>query len=149
MTMNDWIVKLDDFIRISDRQILTHAGTISHEAAQRKAEAELARFRAAQDALPHAVDEHFAATIEELKRLEAVAKSGKSPVKKAAKERPSRPGKPKEGGCVIGGGVREIAVEFTSSVASDAWAEEIALRPRFRAKCYCIAGEALLRCGRG
>lgn len=97
MTMNDWIVKLDDFIRISDRQILTHAGTISHEVAQRKAEAELARFRAAQDALPHAVDEHFAATIEEMKRLEAVAKNGKSFVEKAAKEKPSYPRKPKEG----------------------------------------------------
>lgn len=94
MTMNAWIVKLDDFIRISDRQILTHAGTISHEVAQRKAEAELARFRAAQDALPHAVDEHFAATIRELKRLEAVAKNGKSSVKKAAKEKPSRKRKP-------------------------------------------------------
>ena len=97
MTMNDWIVKLDDFIRISDRQILTHAGTISHEVAQRKAEAELARFRAAQDALPHAVDEHFAATIRELNRLEAVAKSGKSFVEKAAKEKPSRRRKPKDG----------------------------------------------------
>jgi hypothetical protein len=97
MTMNDWIVKLDDFIRISDRQILTHAGTISHEVAQRKAEVELARFRSAQDALPHAVDEHFAATIEELKRLEAVAKSGKLPIKKPPKENPSRRRKPKEG----------------------------------------------------
>lgn len=97
MTMNDWIVKLDDFIRISDRQILTHAGAISHDVAQRKAEAELARFRAAQDALPQAVDEHFAAAMEELKRLETVAKEGESPVKKLAKTKPARRRKPKDG----------------------------------------------------
>jgi len=59
-------------------------------------QAELARFRTAQDALPHAVDEQFAAAIEELKRLKAVAKKGKSPVKKTAKEKPSRRRKPKE-----------------------------------------------------
>jgi hypothetical protein len=33
MTMNDWITKLDDFLKISDRELLTHPGKISHEAA--------------------------------------------------------------------------------------------------------------------
>jgi len=46
MRMVDWIVKLDNFIRISDRQILAHAGTVSHEIAKLKAESELERFRA-------------------------------------------------------------------------------------------------------
>ena len=57
MTMADWTAKLDDFIRISDRQILAHAGTVSHETAKLKAEAELDRFRAVQDALPQPVDQ--------------------------------------------------------------------------------------------
>lgn len=96
MAMNDWIIKLDDFIRISDRQILTHAGTISHEVALRKAESELARFRAAQDALPQPVDEHFAAAVEEVKRLEEGASGLKTPLKRPAKKRSSRRRKPKE-----------------------------------------------------
>lgn len=37
MYMRDWIVKLDDFLRISDRDILTHAGKISHQIALDKA----------------------------------------------------------------------------------------------------------------
>ena len=37
MTMRDWVAKLDDFMRISDREILTHAGNVSHEAALARA----------------------------------------------------------------------------------------------------------------
>ncbi len=37
MTMTNWIAKLDDFMRISDREILTHAGKVSHEAALARA----------------------------------------------------------------------------------------------------------------
>jgi len=38
MRMNDWIAKLDAFLSINDREILTHAGTISHELALAHAE---------------------------------------------------------------------------------------------------------------
>ena len=31
MSMADWIAKLDDFLRLSDRDILDHAGKVSHE----------------------------------------------------------------------------------------------------------------------
>ena len=72
--MADWIAKLDDFIRISDREILVHAGKVSHDAALQKAETELGKLRAAQDALPQPVDEHFAAALEELKQVEGQAK---------------------------------------------------------------------------
>jgi hypothetical protein len=34
MSMADWIAKLDDFIRLSDRGVLAHAGTVSHDAAK-------------------------------------------------------------------------------------------------------------------
>ena len=40
MYMQDWIAKLDDFLRISDRAILTHAGQISHDEATDKARVE-------------------------------------------------------------------------------------------------------------
>ncbi|MFN8049806.1 MAG: virulence RhuM family protein [Ancrocorticia sp.] len=71
MFMADWITKLDDFIRMTDRQILSHAGKVSHETARLKAEAEYDKFRAAQDALPQPVDRHFEEVIDEVKRLEA------------------------------------------------------------------------------
>jgi hypothetical protein len=38
MKMADWISKLDSFLTINDRDILTHAGRISHELAQAHAE---------------------------------------------------------------------------------------------------------------
>ena len=74
MMMTDWIAKLDDFIRIADRDILTNAGKISHEDARLKAEAEYAAYRAAQDKLPQPVDQHFADAIDELKQVEGKLK---------------------------------------------------------------------------
>ena len=37
MYMKGWIAKLDEFLKISERDILTHAGNVSHEAAIEKA----------------------------------------------------------------------------------------------------------------
>lgn len=37
MHMADWIAKLDDFLRLSDRDILTHAGRVSHVDAEQHA----------------------------------------------------------------------------------------------------------------
>jgi hypothetical protein len=59
MTMQLWITKLDEFLKISDRELLSHAGKVSAEAAKTKAELEYARYRRTQDALPRAVDAHF------------------------------------------------------------------------------------------
>jgi hypothetical protein len=44
MHMSDWIKKLDAFLNINDRDILTHAGKISHEIAQQLAEGEYEKF---------------------------------------------------------------------------------------------------------
>jgi len=44
MTMNDWIAKLHGFLTINDRDILTHAGKISHEVAKTFAETEYENF---------------------------------------------------------------------------------------------------------
>lgn len=70
MHMADWIAKLDDFLQLSDRDILTHAGKISHEDAVAKAEIEFDKYRQAQAALPQPVDQQFAQTLEELKQIE-------------------------------------------------------------------------------
>ena len=70
MTMTDWIAKLDDFLKLSDREVLDHAGRISHEQAKEKAEGEYERFRQQQASLPQPVDEHFAQSLEGLKQIE-------------------------------------------------------------------------------
>ncbi len=44
MHMNDWIAKLHAFLNINDRDILTHAGKISHEMARELAETEYDKF---------------------------------------------------------------------------------------------------------
>jgi hypothetical protein len=93
MTMVDWITKLDDFLKLSDREILKHAGKISHDDAKEKAEAEFAVFKRQQAALPQPVDEHFEQSLDELKKIETQAKDAKkktpdklTPKKKAAKK---------------------------------------------------------------
>ena len=70
MTMEGWIAKLDDFIQLSDRDILIHAGKISHGQAKEKAESQYDVYRQQQASLPKPVDEHFEQSIEELKRIE-------------------------------------------------------------------------------
>ncbi len=81
MTMTDWIKKLDDFLRISDRDILTHAGRISHDDALAKANAEFEMFGQAQTALPEPIDRHFDEAAKEVKRLEK-AQPPTTPIKK-------------------------------------------------------------------
>jgi len=88
MAMVDWIVKLDDFLRLSDREILNHAGRMSHEDAKEKAEIELARYRKQQAVLPQPVDEHFEQSLDELKKIESKAK--KASKKKFKKKTPKK-----------------------------------------------------------
>ena len=69
MTMRDWITKLDEFLKISGRKLLDHAGKISAESAKAKAELEYARYRALLDAQPQRVDAEFEKAAKELKKL--------------------------------------------------------------------------------
>lgn len=78
MTMTDWIAKLDDFLKLSDRELLGHAGKISHAQAKEKAEAEYDAYQKQQAALPQPVDEHFDRSLEELKRIERQKKDDRS-----------------------------------------------------------------------
>lgn len=87
MTMAAWITKLDDFLRLSERDILTHAGKVSHDKALDKAQAEYERFAAARATLPSPVENHFDAAVEEAKRLEMEKPTA----------RPTMPRKPKGG----------------------------------------------------
>ncbi len=44
MYMRDWTRKLDEFIRFNDKDVLTHAGKVSHEDMRQKVKSELVRF---------------------------------------------------------------------------------------------------------
>jgi len=49
MKMHDWIQKLDDFLKISEKELLTDAGRISHKKAIDKAKNEYKKCRKAEN----------------------------------------------------------------------------------------------------
>ena len=59
MYMRDWIAKLDDFLRISNRELLTHAGKISAEVAKQKADLEHQKFQERTLYMLSPVEIHF------------------------------------------------------------------------------------------
>ncbi len=89
MYMADWISKLDDFLKLSDREILRHAGKVSHDDAVAKAEIEYERFAEARVTLPQPVEEHFEDAIRDVKRLEK-GRRAQRPEKVPARESESR-----------------------------------------------------------
>jgi hypothetical protein len=70
MYMVDWIAKLDEFLKLADREVLAHAGSISHAEAAQKAELEFETFVAARRALPTPVEKHFDDTVRNVKQLD-------------------------------------------------------------------------------
>ncbi len=69
MTMQGWIVKLDEFLTISGRDLIDHAGSVSAESAKQKAELEYGRYRALLDAQPQRIDAEFEKAAKDLKSL--------------------------------------------------------------------------------
>ncbi len=45
MYMADWINKIDDILRLNGRELLTHAGKISHEMALQKSNQEFEKYQ--------------------------------------------------------------------------------------------------------
>ncbi len=74
MTMGDWITKLDDFLRLSGREVLTHAGKISHDLALQKADEEFIKYRLIQLEKPTEVEEHFVEAEQQLMQMASVSK---------------------------------------------------------------------------
>ena len=75
MYMKDWIERLDDFIKMSRREILEHSGTISHKEALEKAELEYEKFRQNQLGVPTTVEKHFIKAVENVKNIDKEKKS--------------------------------------------------------------------------
>ena len=74
MTMVDWTSKLDDFLRTSEFEILTHLGKISSDAALKKAHDEYEKYRQTLSDIPSRVQIHFAEAVRKTKQL---SKNGK------------------------------------------------------------------------
>jgi hypothetical protein len=68
MHMKDWIAKLHGFLTLNDREILTHAGRVSHAAAIEKAEREYDKFNKTRASLDNSSVEQLAATVKVLPR---------------------------------------------------------------------------------
>jgi hypothetical protein len=93
MYMQDWIRKLDDFLKLTDREILTHAGQISHDRALDRAAEEFKKYRALTANDPTSVDRDFVAAVDELKKIaghpakanQSDSKTTKLPKKKGPK----------------------------------------------------------------
>jgi hypothetical protein len=89
MYMADWITKLDDFLKLSERHVLSHAGRVSHETAVSKAELEYDRFAAARATLAGPVDKDFDQAIRDVKQIERARRTTT-----AKKPSPKGKGKP-------------------------------------------------------
>ena len=66
MYMSDWVARLDDFLKLSGRELLTHGGKVSHEQALTKAQIEYEKYRALQVNQPAPVEKHFEQAIKRL-----------------------------------------------------------------------------------
>jgi len=66
MKMADWLSKLDDFLKLGDHDLLTHAGKISAKQAKQKAELEYDHYRKVIDAVPSQVDKDLESALKKL-----------------------------------------------------------------------------------
>jgi hypothetical protein len=71
MKMADWANKLNDFLKLSDFNVLTHAGKISAEQAKQKAKQEYDKFRKVIDLQPSQVDQDLADAVKTLTNKKA------------------------------------------------------------------------------
>jgi hypothetical protein len=69
MYMKDWISKLDEFLKLSGRNILEDAGSIAHEDAIQKSRLEYDKWHQEQLSQPTAVEKHFVEALKEVKQI--------------------------------------------------------------------------------
>lgn len=88
MKMTEWVTKLDDFLKLGDHDLLTHAGKISAEQAKEKAELEYDNYRKVIDVQPAQVDKDLEAVIKkidpQISQMGADLKTAKNNLRKSA-----------------------------------------------------------------
>lgn len=70
MYMKDWLETIDDYLKMTRRDILTTTGRITHKQALEKAHGEYEKYRKKQEDTLSSVECHFLKSIEELHELE-------------------------------------------------------------------------------
>jgi hypothetical protein len=87
MHMADWITKLDDFLRLSERDVLTHAGRISHDEAEQHANVQYDDYDQGRRQLADATDSDFDSAVKRLTE---------SPTSKLSKRKKKKNGDPQK-----------------------------------------------------
>ena len=77
MTMKDWSERLDQFLTMTGRELLSHAGNISHEIALEKAHEEYEKYRLRRLQEPTEVEKHFIEAEKKIKKFKGSKKKGK------------------------------------------------------------------------
>ena len=96
MHMADWVVKLDAFLQFNERNILKHAGKVSHQLAEQHARGEFAKFEERRRQLEaQQPTSDFDKAVNHVKRL-GQKQPKKLPVAGPSPKRPRR--KPKDKG---------------------------------------------------
>ena len=65
MTMKDWTARLDDFLKMTDSEVLQNAGRISHDLAEKKAKDEYRKYKELHNAELSPVERSFVKFVEE------------------------------------------------------------------------------------
>jgi len=76
MYMADWVKKLDDFIKMSENEILTHAGKISHKEASQKTILEYEKYKERTKNELSEVEKHFLESIDKTAKMLKGKKDG-------------------------------------------------------------------------
>ena len=69
MYMKDWLQTIDDYLKMTRREILTTKGSVSHQQAMEKAHAEYDKFKKKQDDILSPVEKHFIESIDRLEKI--------------------------------------------------------------------------------
>lgn len=69
MYMKDWLQTIDDYLKMTRREILTTKGRVSHQQAIEKAHAEYDKFKKKQDDILSPVEKHFIESIDKLEQI--------------------------------------------------------------------------------
>ena len=74
MYMKDWLETIDDYLKMTRRDILNTKGKVTHQQALEKAHSEYEKYKKNQEYVLSPVECHFLESIEELDKLDGTSK---------------------------------------------------------------------------
>ena len=67
--MKDWLETIDDYLKMTRRDILKTKGTVTHKQALKKAHDEYEKYKRKQDDILSSVEQAFVENIDELRKI--------------------------------------------------------------------------------